>query len=100
MKRITAEDLYEAVFIDDYGSVLDPAITPHVLMPDPKPPEEGQPCQLWLVIKDECGYRPTEMEMASSREAQEACDAFNLRMGLSPEQADRIILASMSGGTA
>ena len=54
MKRITAEDLDEAVFIDEDGTVLDPAITPHVLMPDPNPPEEGQPCQLWLVIKEEC----------------------------------------------
>ena len=99
MKRITADDLDEAVFIDDDGTVLDPAITPHVLMPDPKPPED-QPCRLWLVIKGECGYRPTEMEIANSREAQEACDAFNLRMGFSQEEADRIILASMSGGTA
>ena len=100
MKRITAEDLDEALFIDDDGIVLVPAITPHVLMPDPKTREEGEPCQLWLVIKDECGYRPTELEMASGREAQEACDAFNLRMGFSQEEADRIILASMSGGTA
>ena len=100
MRRVTAEDLDEAVFIADDGTVLDPAISPHVLMPDPKPPEEGRPCQLWLVIKDELGYRPTEMEMASGREAQEACDSFNLRMGFSPEEADRIILASMSGGTA
>lgn len=79
--------------------MLDPAITPHVLMPDPKPPEDDRPCRLRLIIKDECGYRPTEMEMASHREAREACDAFNLRMGFSPEDADRIILASMSGGT-
>ena len=100
MKRITADDLDQAVFIDDDGTVLDPAITPHVLMPDPKAPEKGQPCQLWLVIKDECGYHPTEMDMASGREAQKACDAFNLRMGFSQEEADRIILASMSGGTA
>lgn len=99
MKRITADDLDETVFIDDDGIVLDPAITPYVLMPDPKPPE-GQPCRLWLVIKDECGYRPTEMEMASASEAQEACDAYNLRMGFSQDEADRIILASMSGGTA
>jgi hypothetical protein len=100
MKRITAEDLAEAVFIDDDGTVLDPAIALHVLMPDPKPPEEGRPCRLWLVIKDECGYRPTEMEMASSREAREACDAFNLGMGFSAEESDRIVLASMGGGTA
>lgn len=99
MKRIAAGDLDETVFIDDDGTVLDPAITPYVPMPDPKPPE-GQPFRLWLVIKDECGYRPTEMEMASGREAQEACDAYNLRMGFSREEADRIILASMSGGTA
>ncbi|MDD9991544.1 MAG: hypothetical protein OXP75_07075 [Rhodospirillales bacterium] len=99
MKRITADDLDEAVFINDDGTVLDPAITPHVLIPDPKPPED-QPCRLWLVIKDERGFRPTEMEMTSSSEAQEACDAFNLRMGLSQEEADRIILASISGGTA
>ena len=99
MKRITADDLDEAVFIDDDGTVLDPAISSHVLMPDPKPPED-RPCRLWLIIKDECGYRPTEMDMASSREAQEACDAFNLRMGFSQEEADRIILASMSGGMA
>ncbi len=99
MKRITADDLEEAVFIDDDGTVLDPATSPHVLMPDPKP-SQGQPCRLRLVIKNESGYRPTEMEMASSREAKEACDAFNLRMGFSPEEADRIILASMSGGTA
>ena len=100
MKRITAEDLDEAVFIDDDGTVLDPAVTPHVLMPDPKNREEGEPCQLWLVTKDGLGYCPTELEMASRREAQEACDAFNLRMGFSQEEADRMILASMSGGTA
>ena len=100
MKRITAEDLDEAVFIDDDGTVLDPAVTPHVLMPDPKTPEQGQPCQLWLVIKDECGYRPTGLEMASRLKAQEACDAFNLRMDFCQEEADRIILASMNGGMA
>ena len=100
MKRITAEDLDEALFIDDDGVVLEPAITPHVLMPDPKTREEGEPCQIWLVMKDHCGYCPTELEMPSRREAQEACDAFNLRMGVSQEEADRIILASMSGGTA
>ena len=100
MKRITAEDLDETVFIDDDGTVLDPAVTPHVLMPDPKTPEQGQPCQLWLVTKDELGYCPTELEMASGRKAREACDAFNLRRGFSPEEADRIILASMGGGTA
>ena len=100
MKRITAEELDEAIFIDDDGAVLDPAVTPYVLMPDPKPSGEDEPCQLWLVTKGEFGYCPTELEMASHCEAQEACDAFNLRMGWSPEEADRIILASMGGGTA
>ena len=100
MPRITAERPLEAVFMDEDGTVLDPAVTPYVLMPDPKPAPEGEPCQLWLVTKGGLGYCPTELEMASSREAHEACDAFNLRMGFSQEEADRIILASMSGGTA
>lgn len=100
MKRITAERLHEAVFMDDDGTVLDPAVTPYVLLPDPKLSPEGEPCQLWLVTRGEFGYCPTEVELASRSEAQEACDAFNLHMGFSREEADRIILASMGGGTA
>ena len=100
MQRITAERLLETVFMDNDGTVLDPAITPYVLMPDPKPTPGGEPCQLLLLTRGEFGYCPTEVELASRSEAQQACDAFNLQLGFSREEADRIILASMGGGTA
>ena len=46
------------------------------------------------------GYLPTEEEMENWEEAERACEAANFRMGWSREDVDRIILASMSGGTA
>ncbi len=80
-------------------SVLDPAVTPFVLMPDPGVRVRGGPCQLWLVTMGSFGYHPTELEMASFEEAERACDDANLAMGWSPEAADEVILASMGGGT-
>ena len=34
--RLTAEDLADCRYVDTNGNVLNPAITPCVLMPDPK----------------------------------------------------------------
>ena len=100
MVRITAEDLDDCMFVDADGNVLDPAITPYVLIPDPKVCETDRPCQLWIVTTDDAGYLPSEVEMGSFDEAERACDAANARMGWTREEADRIILASMGGGTA
>ena len=96
---IAPEDLDEGRFIDDDGNLLDPAATPFVLMPDPKSRDRAGPCRLWIVIEGGQGYHPTELEMESWQEAERACDDANFRMGWSREEADRIILASMSGGT-
>ena len=57
----------------------------------------------WLrtaVRKDQSGYVSLDLEMPSFEEARAACDAVNARMDWTPEEADRIILASMGGGTA
>lgn len=98
--RITAEELDERRFIDEDGNLLDPAETPFVLMPDPKAREAGGPCPLWIVTRGGQGYFPTEIEMENWNEAEKACDAANARMGWTRDEADRIILASMGGGTA
>ena len=100
MVRITAEDLDDCMFVDADGNVLDPAFTPYVLMPDPKVRRTDSPCQLWIVTRDDTGYLPSEVEMGSFDEAERACDAANARMGWTREEADRIIPASMRGGTA
>ena len=100
MVRITAEDLDDSMFVDADGNMLDPAITRYVLMPDPRVRETDRPCQLWIVTTDDVGYLPSEVEMGSFDEAERACDAVNARMGWTREEADRIILASMGGGTA
>ena len=97
---IGADDLDETRFIDEDGNLLDPAATPFVVMPDPKARETAEPCQLWIVTKGGQGYLPTEVKMQNWGEAERACDAANSRMGWSREDVDRIILASMSGGTA
>ena len=70
------------------GSVLDPAATPLVLMPDSKMRRDGGPCRRWNVTED------------SLDETEDAFDAANFRMGWSPEEADGMFLASMGGGTA
>ena len=100
MVRITAEDLDDCMFVDADGNVLDPAITPYLLMPDPKVRETDRPCHLWIVTTDDVGYLPSEAEIGSFHEAERACDAANARMGWTREEADRIILTSMGGGTA
>lgn len=97
---IAADDLDEARFIDEDGNLLDPAATPFVLMPDPKARDAGGACRIWIVTKGGQGYLPTEATMENWEEAEKACDAANSRMGWSREDVDRIILASMSGGTA
>ena len=98
--RITTEDLDDCMFVDADGHVLDPAITPYVLMSDPKVRETDRSCQLWIVTKDDAGYLPSEVEMGNFEEAERACDALNARMGWTRDEADRIILTSTSGGTA
>ena len=55
--------------MDGDGTVLDPAVTPYVPMPDPKPGPESEPCQLWLVTGGEFGYGPTEVELPGRSEA-------------------------------
>ena len=100
LQRITAGELDERRFMDDEGNILDPLVTPFVLMPDPGACGSGRPCRLWIVTKGALGYCPTEVEMASWDEAERACDAANARMGWTPEEVDRIILYSMAGGTA
>ncbi len=97
---IGADDLDETMFIDEDGNLLDPAVTPFVLMPDPKARKAGGACQIWIVTEGGQGYLPTELMMENWEEAERACDAANSRMGWSPDDVDRIILASMSGGTA
>ena len=99
MVRITAEDLNDCMFVDAAGNVLDPAITPYVLMPDPKVRETDRPCQLWIVTRDDADYLPSEVEMGSFDEAERACDTDNACIGWTREEAHRIILASMGGGT-
>ena len=98
MARITAEDRDDCTFVD--GNVLDPAITSYVLMPDPKVRRTDDPCQLWNVTTDDFGELPSEVEMASVDEAESVRDAANTRMGWTREEADRITLASIGGGTA
>jgi len=97
---IGADDPDESRFIDEYGNLLDPAATPFVLMPDPKARDTAGPCQIWIVTKGGLGNLPTEATMENWEDAERACDAANFRMGWSREDADRIILASVSGGTA
>ena len=100
MVRITAVDLDDCIFVDAGGNALDPAVTPYLLMPDPKVHDTDSPCQLWIVNRDDAGYLPSEVEMRSFDEAERACDTANARMGWTREEADGIILASMGGGTA
>ena len=75
MVRVTAEELDDGMFVDADGNVVDPAITPIVLMPDPKLRRTVGPWQLWIVTTDEAGSLPSEVEMGSFYEAEEACDA-------------------------
>ena len=91
MVRIAAEDLDDCMFVDADGNVLDPAVTPYVLTPDPKVRRADGPGHLPLEV---------EVEMEPFDEAERACDAANARMGWTREEADRVILASMGGGTA
>ena len=100
MVRVTAEELDDGMFVDADGNVVDPAITPIVLMPDPKLRRTVGPWQLWIVTTDEAGSLPSEEEMGSFYEAEEACDAANARMGWIREEAGRVILASIVCGTA
>ena len=100
MAKITAEDLDDCMIIDADGNVLEPTVTPYVLMHDTKVHDTDRPCQLWIVARDDSGYLPSQVEMGSLDEAERACDAANARMGWTREEADRIILASMGGGTA
>ena len=102
MVRIAAEDLDDCMFVDADGNVLDPAVTPYVLTPDPKVRRADGPCRLWIVTRDDPGHLPleVEVEMEPFDEAERACDAANARMGWTREEADRVILASMGGGTA
>ena len=100
MVRINAKDLDDCMFVDADGNVLDPAVTPYVLMADPKEFGTNDPCQLWIVTTDDAGYLPAEVEMDNFDKAEKACDAANARLGWTREEADRIILASMGGGTA
>ena len=43
MVRITAEGLADCMFVDVDGNVLDPAVTPYVLMHDPKVHDTDRP---------------------------------------------------------
>ena len=96
MKRVIAEELYECSFIEEDGTLYDPVSDPHELMPDPKVRDGPRP--IWIVPAKGLGYFPTEMEMASREETEKTCDAANIRMGISLDEVDRIILASMGGG--
>lgn len=49
MVRLSAEDLDDCMFIDADRNVLDPTVSPYVLMPDPKVHDTDRPCQLWTV---------------------------------------------------
>ena len=100
MVRITAEGLDDCMFVDVDGNVLHPAVTPYVLMHDPKVHDTDRPHQLWFVTRDDPGYLPSKFQMESIIEAERACDVANARMGWTREEADRIVLASMGGGTA
>ena len=100
MTRITTDELLEMIFVDDDGEVLDPETTPYVLMPHPGARPTSRPCELCIARKDQSGYNPLDLEMPSFDEARAACDAVNAQMNWTPEEADRIILASMGGGTA
>ena len=100
MERITVTDLDDCIFFEADGNVLDPAVTPYVLMPDPKVRQTDNPCQLRIVTKDDASYLPSEVEMGSFDEAERPCGAANARMGWPLEEADGIILAPMGGGTA
>ena len=97
---VAAGDLDESGFVDEDGNLLDPAATPFVPMPDPKARDTAGPCRIWIVTEGGQGYLPTEATMENWEEAQRACDAANSRMGRSPDDVGRIILASMIGGTA
>ena len=98
MVRITAEGLDDCMFVEVDGNVLDPAVTPYVL--DPKVHDTDRPRQLWIVTRDDPGYLPSKVQMGSIIEAERACDAAYARMGWAREEADRIVLSSMGGGTA
>ena len=87
--------------MDDDGNVLDPQPTPDVLMPHPQASRNPDPCLLCIVMNaGHSGYHPTELEMASFEEAEQACNAFNAQLGWTPEDVERIIVASMGGGLA
>ena len=88
------------MLVDTNGNVLDPVITPYVLMPDPKVHETDRPRQLSIVTRHDAGYLPSDVGMGSFDEAERTCDAANARMGWSREEVDRIVLPSRGGGTA
>ena len=100
MTRITTDKLLKLIFVDADGEVLDPKTTPYVLMPRPGAHRTSAPCELCIARRDQSGYYPLDLEMPSFDEAEAACDAVNTRMDWTPEEVDRIILASMGGGTA
>ena len=98
--RIIAENIDGYMFVGTDWNVLDPAITPYVLMTDRNVPEIHRPCQLWTVTRGDGGHLLSEAVMGSFDEAERTCDAANARMGGTREEVDRIMLASMGGGTA
>ena len=100
MVRITAEQLGEITFLDNDDHVVDPDTTPYVLMPHPKQPRKGRPCEVCIVTKGDLGYVLLDLELDSREEAERACRAVNARMGWTEEDVDRIILASMGGAIA
>ena len=92
--------LDDCIFVDVGRNALDPAVTPYVLMPDPKVHDTDSPCHLRIVTTDDAGYLPSEVGMRSFDGTERACDAANSRMSCTREEADGSILASMGGGTA
>ena len=98
--RITAEDIAGDMFVGTDRNVLDPAITPYVLVTDRNEREIDRPCQLWIDTRDDAGNLLSEAVMGSFDEPERTCDAANTRSGGTREQVDRIVPASMGGGTA
>ena len=100
MKRISAEELAAAVFLDHDGRVVDPETTPYVLMPHPMAPRDAAPCPLCVVTEGDEGYVLLELEMDNREEAERACASVNAGMGWTEQDVDRIVFASMGGGSA
>ena len=71
MGRITTEDLDDCMFGDADGNVLDPAITPYVLMPGPKVRDTDRRCQLWIVTKDDPAIFPWKSRWGASTKQKE-----------------------------